>query len=64
MGGLRSGQTAKKFIAGSEKPVRMPSADVGGVAADCRGWQSAVWHARPEFELLTLLAHEGDDTPP
>ena len=39
----------------------MPSADVGGVAADCRGQQSAVWHARREFELLTLLAHEGDE---
>ena len=39
----------------------MPSADVGGVAADCRGRQSAVWHARREFELLTLLAHEGDE---
>ena len=39
----------------------MPSADVGGEAADCRGRQSAVWHARREFELLTLLAHEGDE---
>ena len=39
----------------------MPSADVGGVAADCRGQQSAVWHARRDFELLTLLAHEGDE---
>ena len=39
----------------------MPSANVGGVAADCRGQQSAVWHARREFELLTLLAHEGDE---
>ena len=39
----------------------MPSADVGGVAADCRGRQSAAWHARREYELLTLLAHEGDE---
>ena len=40
----------------------MPSADVGGVAADCRGQQSAPCGTRRrEFELLTLLAHEGDE---
>ena len=39
----------------------MPSRDVGGVAANCRGRQSAKWHARREFELLTLLAHEGSE---
>ena len=39
----------------------MPSRDVGGVAANCRVRQSARWHARREFELLKLVAHEGSE---
>ena len=39
----------------------MPSRDVGGVAANCRGRQSAKWHARREFELLKLVAHRGSE---
>ena len=39
----------------------MPSRDVGGVAANCRGRQSAKWHARREYELLKLVAHQGSE---
>ena len=39
----------------------MPSRDVGGVAANCRDRQSAKWHARREYELLKLVAHQGSE---
>ena len=39
----------------------MPSRDVGGVAANCRGRQSAKWLALREYELLKLVAHRGSE---